>query len=350
MRLGVIAENIIEWLVLKAHAAPEPLLETHMAFSMARSIMVAVKLGVFEAVGEGVPRSAAEIAKACATNPGATEKLLNTLVGCGYFTFRNRAYALTPKAEKWLLRRSPRNLCDKMLFQFYEWDVVEGFEEFVRSGKPLAGHAGVQGSDFWNSYQRGMRALAGLAAGEVTSRFPMPPRARDMLDIGGSHGYFSVSLCRKYPELKSVILELPDAVQQAAPILAAEKMGARVTHRSGNALTDELGGRSVDVVFVSELVHHFTDEQNCELMKKIARALRPSGVCVMLDVIRLKDPGVGGQTAALLDLYFAMLSESGTWPIETMQDWLQSAGLTPLKPVWLRTMPGGALVAGRKTG
>jgi len=42
-----------------------------------------------------------------------------------------------------------------------------------------------------------MRNLAGLAAGEVTERFPMPPGARDMLDIGGSHGYFSVSLCRK---------------------------------------------------------------------------------------------------------------------------------------------------------
>jgi SAM-dependent methyltransferase len=348
MRLGAIAENIIERWVLKSHAAPEPLLETQMAFSMARSIMVGAKLGLFEAVGDGAPRSAAEISEACATSPGATEKLLNALVGCGYFAFRNRAYALTPKAAKWLLRRSPQNLCDKMLFQFYEWHVVEEFEEFVRSGKPMAGHAGFEDTNFWNSYQRGMRDLAGITAGEVTRRFPMPPGARNMLDIGGSHGYFSVSLCRKYPELKSVILDLPHAVQQAAPILAEEKMGARVTHRPGNALTDELGEGSVDVVLMSQLVHHFTDEQNRELMKKISRALRPGGVCALLDAIRLKDPGAGGQTAALLDLYFAMLSESGTWPMETMQDWLQSAGLTPLKPVWLRTMPGGALVAGRK--
>jgi SAM-dependent methyltransferase len=103
-------------------------------------------------------------------------------------------------------------------------------------------------------------------------------------------------------------------------------------------------------VFLSQLVHHFTDEQNRALMKKIARALRPGGVCVMLDSIRLQRPGDGGQTAALLDLYFAMLSESGTWPMETMQDWLQSTDLRPLKPIWLRTMPGGALVAGRKAG
>jgi SAM-dependent methyltransferase len=347
MRLGVIADDIVERLILKSNTAPEPLLETQMAFSMARSIMVGVKLGLFEAVSDGA-RSAADIAKTCATNPGATEKLLNALTGCGYFKFRNGAYASTPRSEKWLLRRSPQNLCDKSLFQFYEWDLVEGYETFVRTGKPMAGHEGVQGDDFWNIYQRGMRNLAGLAAGEVSGRFPMPPGARDILDIGGSHGYFSVSLCRKHPDLKSVILDLPDAVKQAAPILAEEKMGDRVTHRPGNALTDDLGEGSVDIVFMSQLVHHFTDEQNRVLMQKIARALRPGGVCVMLDSIRPRKPGEGGQTAALLDLYFAMLSESGTWPMETMQDWLQSAGLKPLKPIWLRSMPGCALVAGRK--
>ena len=103
-------------------------------------------------------------------------------------------------------------------------------------------------------------------------------------------------------------------------------------------------------MFMSQFVHHFTDEQNRALMKKIACALRPRGVCVMSDFIRPSKPGDGGQTAAVLDLYFAMVSESGTWPIETMQDWLQSTGLEPVKPIWLRTMPGAALLAGRKAG
>ncbi len=347
MRLGVIAESILERLALRFHSVPEPLLETQMAFSMARSIMAGVKLGLFEAVSGGA-RSAAGIAKSCGTDPAATEKLLNALAGCGYFRFRDGAYAPTPKTEKWLLRRSPQNLCDKLLFQFYEWDMVEGYEAFVRTGTPMAGHAGMQGGEFWSIYQRGMRNLAALSAGEIADRFPMPPGARDMLDIGGSHGYFSVSLCRKHPDLRSEILDLPDAVEHAAPILAEEKMGDRVRHRPGNALTEELGEASADVVFMSQLVHHFTDEQNRALMKKIARALRAGGVCVMSDSIRPLRPGDGGQGAALLDLYFAMMSESGTWPVETMQDWLRASGLEPLAPIWLRTLPGGALVAGRK--
>ena len=55
MRFGVIAENLIERLVLKFNAAPEPLAETQLAYSMARSVMVGAKLGMFEA---GVCRQA----------------------------------------------------------------------------------------------------------------------------------------------------------------------------------------------------------------------------------------------------------------------------------------------------
>lgn len=347
MRIGVVPENIMERLALRMNAVPEPLLETQMAFSLAGSIMTAVKLDVFEAAAGG-PATAAEIAESCKTHPYATEKLLNTLTACGYFTHSEGRYALTPKTRKWLLRNSPENLCDKMLLQFHEYDMVGRYSEYVQEGKPLHWHGAEDDEAFWNIYQRGMRNLSGLAAAEVTSRFPMPAGARDMLDIGGSHGFYSVSLCRKYPELKSVVLDLPDAVEQSAPILAEENMGDRVTHRAGNALTDDLGRESVDVVFMAQLIHHFTDAQNRELMKRIAAALRPNGVCVILDSILPEEPGGGGQTAALLDLYFAMLSESGTWPISTIHDWYESAGLQPQKPIWTRTLPGGALVIGKR--
>ncbi len=50
-----------------------------------------------------------------------------------------------------------------------------------------------------------------------------------MLDIGGSHGYFSVELCRRYAGLRAVVLDLDQAVEQAAPSLEAEGMGERVT-------------------------------------------------------------------------------------------------------------------------
>jgi hypothetical protein len=48
-------------------------------------------------------------------------------------------------------------------------------------------------------------------------------------------GYFSVAICRRYPELRATVLDLPEAIKHAAPLLAKEGMRDRVSHRAGNA-------------------------------------------------------------------------------------------------------------------
>src|SRR5262245_62389041 len=99
-----------------------------------------------------------------------------------------------------------------------------------------------------------------------------------MLDIGGSHGYYSVILCHRYPRLRSTVLDLPQAIRHAAPLLAREGMGDRVVHRAGDALTDDLGSDAYDLVFVAALVHHFDEDTNGELMRRIGGTMRPCDV------------------------------------------------------------------------
>lgn len=62
-------------------------------------------------------------------------------------------------------------------------------------------------------------------ASEVAQRIPVPRNAWKMLDIGGSNGYYSVILCRRLPELLSVVFDLPKGVGLPATILAQEGMG-----------------------------------------------------------------------------------------------------------------------------
>src|SRR5262249_1381680 len=113
-------------------------------------------------------------------------------------------------------------------------------------------------------------------------------------------------------------------------------------------LTDELGRDAWDVVFLSQLLHHFTDAQNRDLMRRIARALRPGGVCVVLDTLRPSSPEGAGGTGAVLDLYFSAPSRSGTSPLESVQVWQREAGLAVERPLYLRTLPGAAMIVGRK--
>jgi SAM-dependent methyltransferase len=347
MKLVVAAENPIERIALALGIPPVTLMDTHMSFMRARAIMVGTKLGIFETLAPA-PLTADAVAARCGTAPGATEKLLNALAGSGYLQFGSGVYSLSPLARKWLLADSPTSIRDKVLFEFFEWAMTEHFEEFVRSGQPLQMHANAT-ENMWGPYQRAMRALSGLAAPEIVRRTPMPKGATTMLDVGGSHGYISVAMCRRHAGLSAVILDLPQAVEHAAPILAKEGMGDRVKHRAGDALADDLGDAAWDFIYVSQLLHHFDEATNRNFARRVARALKPGGIFVVLEMIRPETPQQAGQVGALLDLYFALTSESGTWSIDEISGWQRDAGLTPIKHVRLRTVPGAVeVVASRR--
>jgi SAM-dependent methyltransferase len=76
--------------------------------------------------------------------------------------------------------------------------------------------------------------------------------------------------------------------------------------------TDDLGMQAWDLVFIANLVHHFDEKANRDLVRRIALALRPEGILVIQDFIRVQQPGEGGQIGALNELYFALTSQSGT--------------------------------------
>ena len=348
MRLGAVPENPIEWVVARLNVAPRPLLETQMAYTLARLIMVATKLGVFEALADG-RATGREVAERSGTSAVGTEKLLFALAGAGYVRAEDGGYALTPVSRKWLLRASPHSIADKLLFQFLEWEWVARAEDYVRTGDPLELHS-MTSDEQWDLYQRGMRGMANAFAGEAARRMPVPRGATEMLDIGGSHGYYSVALCRRHEGLRSTVLDLPEAVEQAAPLLAAEGMGDRVVHRAGDALTEDLGAGAYDLVLVAQLVHHFSELENRDLAARIARALRPGGVYAILDAFRPKSAKEAGQVGALLEFYFALTSQSGTWAVEEMVDWQRQAGLRPRRPIRLRTAPGVGIQAAVKPG
>jgi 2-polyprenyl-3-methyl-5-hydroxy-6-metoxy-1,4-benzoquinol methylase len=331
MKIGILAENLLERLALAFNLAPTPLVETQVAYNGARAIMAGAALGVYEALAE-VPKTADEVAAACKTHPRATRQLLDCLTGLEYVKHSDGRYVLHPRMRKWLLRDSPTSVVDKLIFQLTEWSWMGQLEDFVRTGEPLNFHANMTRQE-WAQYQEGMRDLSATLSLEVAKKLKLPANASHMLDIGGSHGLYSIALCRKYPKLISTILELPGAVDRATQIAARQGLGDRVKHQVGNALTDDLGEGTYDLVFISNVVHHFSVPENVMLAKKVKRALKPGGQYVVGEFPRGEKPGEGGAIGATADLYFALTSASGTWSVTEIQAWMREAGLTVMKPV-----------------
>lgn len=346
MKLQVQAENPMEWIALKMNLAPVPMLQTQTYFTVARAIMAAAELGIFEALGEG-GKTAEEVAAICKTHLRSTQQLLDCLVGLNYVRFSGGRYSLDPKMHKWLLKKHDSNIIGKLRFQLLEWDWVAKLEDFVRTGKPLDLHSSIKPAE-WESYQEGMRDLSINASKELAGKLPLSKSATQMLDIGGSHGLYSVELCTKYPALHSTILDLPGAVEFASKIAARYDKTGRVHYETGNALDDDLGEAQYDLVMINNVVHHFTEEQNKALAKKIARALKPGGLYAIGEFLRMDKPGEGGVLGSTMGLYFSLTSSSGNWSEKEMSSWQSDAGLKPKSTIGLMSIPGWKVIVAGK--
>lgn len=345
MKLTSVPENWLERLALWLGIAPTPLSDTHVAMMKARTLMVAAKVGVFEAVNHG-HTTPTDVAQHIRTHPEATHKMLNSLVHLGYLKLKKGQYVLSRLARKWMLRGSESSVYDKMMWQFVEWELIEHYEKYLQNGQPSDLHHALDEQQ-WGLYQRGMRDVARVSAKEVALRTPIPSGATQLLDIGGSHGYYSVALCQRHTGLQATILDLPEAITHAAPLLEAQGMGERVKHQSGDVLLEDLGENRWDVIFISSLVHHFTEQQNLALAQRAWRALKPGGYYVIQEYARADKPK-NGDHLVLLDFFFAATSHSGTWSAGEVKTWMHQAGLKHHKTIWLHTIPRHAQIVGKK--
>jgi len=348
MKTGAIPQTPLEAIALAANAIPVPMAETHSGPMLARAIMAATRIGLFDRLAGG-PLDLEELATRCGSDVCATAALATALVGAGYLTYRRGCFALTRRSRKWLLASSPSSVRDFILFRYVEWEWMSKLDDYLASGEPIDFHRAMTPQQ-WRAYQRGMRAAAIPTVGEFVRKFPVPSSgARAMLDIGGSHGLYAAALCRRLPALRVEIVELPEAIPFASEIAASERMGDRITYRAGDARTLELGEEAYDIILISNLAHHLSNDENRSLCARAARALRPGGVLAVNEIlVRPPSPERGNPLGAILGLYFSLTSRAGTYAVEEIADWLRGAGLQLRHPVRFLTIPGGALVAGSK--
>lgn len=348
MKFIPIAQNPLEWIALKAGLVPTPLAYSHFGFMMSKFLLEAVDKGIFEAIGhERV--SLEHICQACKLNDKAVKSLLGVLASMGLVKQRQQLLYLPARSKKWILQDSPESLYWLMIFDnrvCLKW--MDHVGSFLSTGKGLQYHETFNEEE-WFYYQKAMEAAAKATAKEAVRKIPVPPGATRMLDIGGAHGLYSVALCKKHVGLSSNILDLPDAVNIAAPILETHKMGQRVVHQPGNVLTDDIGDENYDVVVMASVAHHFTKEENEIVAKKAYKALKHGGIFTIIEVLRADAIKYNGDMlSAIGDFFFALSSTSGTWSLQEIQNWQKKAGFTLYKKSTFLTIPGYVAVTGRK--
>ncbi|MBA2761333.1 MAG: methyltransferase [Segetibacter sp.] len=348
MKFSPIAQNPLEWIALRLGLVPVPLAYSHFGFMMSKFLLEATDKGVFEAIGHDKVLLK-DLSETCKLNERALQSLLGVLASMKLVKQKNQFFYLTRQSKKWLLKESPDSLYWLLMFDnrvCIKWMDYVG--EFLQTGKGLQYHETFNDEE-WFYYQKAMEAAASATSKEAIKKIPVPPGAKQMLDIGGSHGLYSVALCKKYTGLSSVILDLPRAVEQAKPILEKQNMGNLVVHKAGNVLHDDLGTEQYDFIIMASVAHHFTADENSLVAQKAYKALKQGGGFTILEVVRRDRIEYNGDMLSSIgDFFFALSSTSGTWSLNEIKQWQKQAGFIHYKKASFLTIPGYVAITAKK--
>ena len=347
MKLAPVPQNLPEWFALKADMVPVPLAHTHICFMLSKAILDAFELNVFETLkdeSKNLEKASADLG----LDVRALKSLLNVLISTGYIKYSGRQYSLTKHARKWCLKESSHSLYDQQVFNNLCWDWMKHFPEFMKTGKGLQFHQTFNERE-WDLYQKGMLSVAAGTAKAAVKMAPVLNNPQKMLDVGGSHGLYSIGFCKKYPGLQSTIIDLPQAVEKAESLLRSQYDGNNISYLKGNALTDNFGNDTYDLIFISSLMHHFSAEENYSLAVKSERALKKNGYLVIQEFIRPETSNNMEMVGTVLDLFFNLSSASGNWSKAELVDFQEKAGLKFKKMNKFLTVPGYAQIVAQKS-
>ena len=110
----------------------------------------------------------------------------------------------------------------------------------------------------------------------------LPENAGSVLDVGGGHGWYSATLCRRHAGLSATVLDLPGSARVGREVIEAAGLAHRVTFVEGDARTAEFPGGQ-DAVLFFNLLHHLTETEIPALFERAAKALKPGGTLAVLD-------------------------------------------------------------------
>jgi hypothetical protein len=241
-------------------------------------LKTAIELNLFDRTIE--PATAAEIAEATSLHPGNTEYVLNALVALGCLTKEDGQYKNTPRAEALLTSGKDTSLGAAMLYMagWNEPLLNGGLKRLLQDGPPpredLADPAiWEQGARASIGFTRAGRAQ-GLA--RLVAALPEFPSFTTILDMGAGPGVIGLAVTAAHSSLQCVIFDQPPVAKVAEEVVAEYGMEDRITVRSGDYMTNDIG-TGYDLVMANYTLNFYRDRLG-DIMIKVLDALTPGGV------------------------------------------------------------------------
>ncbi len=261
---------------------PDSVLELFLSFWVARTVMAAVELEVFDVLaGDGLTeeQAAAELGLA----PRPARGLFDTCVSVGLLRRSGGVLRTTAAADRYLSLSSEYSLRNYVLDERWCWGGWGRLVEALRTDAPTL----EQDEDGYHTFPADffLDFLHGhsLAMGERLAEAVDLGDVRRIVDVGGGSGAVSIALARAFPSLRAVVVDQEPVLVKTREHIARAGLAERVDTQAVNVFADPLPA-GCDAAVIANFLHDFSSERAAAVLRSAHDALPTEGRLVVMEI------------------------------------------------------------------
>lgn len=312
---------------MKTGISAESIQHIARGFSRARILLTGVELDIFTLLAED-SLSAAEIVDRLNSDLRATTILLDALVAMELVVKEKYRYRTNPEVALLLSADPEESILPGLMHTAHLWKTWSQLTDVVLEGGPVKNWE-TDHDDHLKAFIGAMHVGALRNAPELVRTID-PGIARNLIDVGGGSGSYTIGFLKAVPGMKATLYDLPDVIPMARERISGEGLIDRVLLVAGDYNVDELPSGH-DLAFLSAIIHQNSHQQNVALYKKIHNALDPGGRIIVKDYAMDNDrtrPASG----ALFAINMLVNTEGGnSYTFDEIQEGLKIAGFERVK-------------------
>ena len=272
----------------------EKLNELTWSYRAARTLHVLTGLKVFTLLGRE-PQTADALAASCDVQRDLLEKLLIAGVAMELLKKEGDKYCNTPFSAEFLVEGKPMYQGNIIAHASIVWDVWSELPQTVGLTQP----EDTETPQAHENFILGMHNITMAGRGRIfLDAIDLSGKA-SLLDVGGGPGTYSILACRRYPELRCTVFDLPETIAVAGRTIAEHNLTDRIAVRQGSWDSDDFG-QGFDAALMSNILHG-PDSQAAMKLGKAFAALQPGGMLIVQEFL-LTDDKTGPLVPALFNI------------------------------------------------
>ena len=288
------------------------------AFRSARVLITANNYRVFDLLTK--PQSAEAISRKLKTDLRATEILLDALTGIGLLRKLSHKYRNTTLPNRFLVKGSPYYQGDIIRHADTLWKNWSGLDEVMKTGEPS--HKAYN----QEAFVLGMHNLASLKAKDVMRTIGLRG-VKTALDLGGGPGTYSIEMAKR--GVKVTLFDHHGASEIAKKVIEKEGIEG-INFISGDFMIDDIG-KGYDLIFLSQVLHSYSDKGNLQILRKCRKALNNGGRTVVQEFY-LSEDRTHPLQSALFSVNMLVNTQAGRcYSPGEIKRWLLETGLENIK-------------------